>query len=295
MRQRRWWNLSILINKDTRVLVQGITGNVGSFQTQQMIQFGTDIVGGVTPGKGRTVVHGVPVFDSVKEAVDDVQPDASIIFVPPRFAADAIIEAADSGIGLVVCITEGVPVHDMMRVCAYLGKTSTRLIGPNCPGLTTPGGSKIGIMPNPIHSKGTVGIVSRSGTLTYEIIDILSKNGLGQSTSVGIGGDPVAGTSFVEILEMFENDPDTDVVVLVGEIGGNAEEESIDFIKKMTKPVISYIVGVSAPPGKTMGHAGAIVSTGSGTARDKITAFENAGIIVAKSPAEIVAQVKKIG
>ena len=286
--------MSILINKDTRVLVQGITGNVGSFQTGQMIQFGTNVVGGVTPGKGGTVVHEVPVFDSVKEAVAEVRPDASVIFVPPKFATDAIIEAIDGGIGLVVCITEGVPVHDMMRVCAYIENTSTRLIGPNCPGITCPDASKIGIMPNPIHSPGNVGIVSRSGTLTYEIIDILSKNGLGQSTSVGIGGDPVAGTSFVEILEMFENDPDTDVVVLVGEIGGTAEEESIDFIKKMTKPVISYIVGVSAPPGKTMGHAGAIVSTGSGTAQDKIMAFENAGIFVAKSPAEIVAQVKKV-
>lgn len=286
--------MSILINKNTKVIVQGITGNVGLFQTEQMIEFGTNIVGGITPGKGGTVVQGVPVFDSVKEAMDEVHPDASIIFVPPMFAADAIIEAADSGIGLVVCITEGVPIHDMMRVCAYLDNTSTRLIGPNCPGLTTPEGAKIGIMPNTIHSQGNVGIVSRSGTLTYEIIDILSKNGLGQSTSVGIGGDSVAGTSFVDILEMFENDPDTNIVILMGEIGGTAEEDSIGFIKKMTKPVISYIVGVSAPPGKTMGHAGAIVSTGSGTARDKIAAFEKAGIIVAKSPEDIVTQVKKI-
>ncbi|MFU8766148.1 MAG: succinate--CoA ligase subunit alpha [Candidatus Methanoperedens sp.] len=283
--------MSILINKDTRVVVQGITGSVGSFQTGEMIKFGTNIAGGVTPGKGGTVIHGVPVFNSVKEAMEGVQPDASVIFVPPGFAADAIFEAADAGIGLLVCITEGMPVHDMMRVYAYLDKTSTRLIGPNCPGITSPGESKIGIMPNPIHSHGNVGIVSRSGTLTYEIIDILSKNGIGQSTSVGIGGDPVIGTSFVDILEMFENDPGTDIVVLVGEIGGSAEEDSIGFIKEMSKPVIGYIVGVSAPPGKTMGHAGAIVSTGSGTALDKIAAFQNAGIVVAKSPADIVAQV----
>jgi len=286
--------LSILINKNTRVLVQGITGNVGSFQTGQMIQFGTNIVAGVTPGKGGAVVHGIQVYDSVKEAADETKPDASVIFVPPRFAADAIFEAIDTGIGLVVCITEGVPVHDIMRICAYLDGSSTRLIGPNCPGITSPGESKIGIMPNPIHMKGNIGLVSRSGTLTYEIIALLSKNGLGQSTSIGIGGDPVAGTSFVDILEMFENDPDTDVVVLVGEIGGTAEEDSIGFIKEMTKPVVGYIVGVSAPPGKTMGHAGAIVSTGSGTALDKITAFENAGIVVAKSPEDIVVQVKKI-
>jgi succinyl-CoA synthetase alpha subunit len=279
--------LGILINKDTRVLVQGITGHEGSFQAKQMKEFGTNIVGGVTPGKGGSEVCGIPVFDSVSEA-GETNPDASIIFVPPRFATDAIFEAIDTGIELIICITEGIPVHDMMRVCSYLEDSSSRLIGPNCPGITTPGESKAGIMPNSIHRLGNIGIVSRSGTLTYEIIDLLSRNGIGQSTSVGIGGDPVNGTAFVDILELFEKDPKTHAVVLVGEIGGTAEEESIKFIKQMSKPVIGYIVGVSAPPGKTMGHAGAIASTGTGTAVEKIKAFENAGIPVARSPTGIV-------
>ena len=285
--------MSILVNKDTRLLVQGITGSVGSFQAKQMKEFGTNIVAGVTPGKGGSDVHGVPVFDSVKEAVEETDPNASVIFVPPQFAADAIFEAADGGIELMVCITEGIPVHDMMRVCAYL-KSKSRLIGANCPGITTPGESKIGIMPNSIHLPGNIGLVSRSGTLTYEIVDILSRNGLGQSTSVGIGGDAVTGTSFADILELFEEDPKTHAVVLVGEIGGTAEEDSIGFIRRMSKPVISYIVGVSAPPEKTMGHAGAIVSAGSGSAIEKIQAFENAGITVAKSPADIVRQVNNV-
>jgi succinyl-CoA synthetase alpha subunit len=286
--------LGILINKETRILVQGITGHEGSFQAKQMQEFGTNVVGGVTPGKGGSEVYNIPVFDSVSEAIGKTNPNASVIFVPPRFAADAIFEAIDSGIELIVCITEGIPVHDMMRVCSYLEGSSSRLIGPNCPGITTPGESKAGIMPNSIHLQGNVGLVSRSGTLTYEIIDLLSRNGIGQSTSVGIGGDPVNGTSFIEILELFEKDPKTHAVVLVGEIGGTAEEDSIGFIKQMSKPVIGYIVGVSAPPGKTMGHAGAIASLGTGTALEKIAAFEKAGILVAKSPTETVRMTKDI-
>lgn len=286
--------MGILIDNDTRLLVQGITGSVGSFQTKHMLDFGTNVVGGVTPGKGGSIFSGVPVFDYVADAVDAVNPDASVIFVPPKFAADAIFEACDSGIELIVCITEGIPVHDMMRVCAYLEKSSSMLIGPNCPGITTPGEAKIGIMPNHIHTPGKVGIVSRSGTLTYEIIDLLSKGGLGQSTSVGIGGDPVAGTSFIEILELFEEDPETQAVVMVGEIGGTAEQDAIDFIRQMSKPVISYVVGVFAPAGKTMGHAGAIVSSGGGTALEKIQAFEHAGITVGRSPDDIVRILKNI-
>lgn len=286
--------MGILIDKNTRVLVQGITGREGSFQVKQMQEFGTNVVCGVTPGKGGSEVYGVPVFDSVAEAVDEAEPNASVIFVPPKFAADSIFEAIDGEIGLIICITEGIPEHDMMRVCAYLENSSSRLIGPNCPGLTTPGKSKIGIMPNPIHREGNVGLVSRSGTLTYEIIDLLSKNGIGQSTSVGIGGDPLIGTSFGDILQLFEEDPVTRAVVLVGEIGGTAEQDSIEYIKQMDKPVIAYVVGVSAPPGKTMGHAGAIVSMGGGTALEKIHAFEKAGITVGRSPEDIVQKVKSI-
>lgn len=267
--------------------MQGITGREGAVQAKQMKDFGTNVVAGVTPGKGGMEVHGIPVFDSVKEAVDETDPNASIVFVPAQFAADAVFEAIDGGIELIVCITEGIPVHDMMRVCAYIKNSSSRLIGANCPGITTPGGSKVGIMPNTIHRQGNIGVVSRSGTLTYEIVDLLSKNGLGQSTSVGIGGESVSGTSFVDILELFEEDTKTHAVVLVGEIGGTAEEDSIEFIKQMSKPVIAYIVGVSAPPGKTMGHAGAIIN-GSGGAVEKIAAFESAGITVAKSPGDIV-------
>ncbi|VVB85521.1 Succinate--CoA ligase [ADP-forming] subunit alpha [uncultured archaeon] len=284
--------MGILINKNSRVLVQGITGREGSFQTKQMLDFGTSVVAGVTPGKGGGEVYGVPVFDFVAEAVDASAPDVSVIFVPPKFAADSIYEAIDGGIGLIVAITEGIPVHDMMRICAYLEGSGSRLLGPNCPGITVPGESKVGIMPNNIHRPGNVGIVSRSGTLTYEIIDLLSRAGIGQSASVGIGGDQVTGTSFVDILKLFEEDPATRAVVLVGEIGGNAEEEAINFIKRMSKPVIAYVVGISAPPGKTMGHAGAIVSGGSGTALEKIQAFENVGIAVGKSPADIVGKVR---
>ncbi|MGB8215665.1 MAG: succinate--CoA ligase subunit alpha [Candidatus Methanoperedens sp.] len=280
--------MGILINKETKVLVQGITGHEGSFQAKQMQEFCTNIVAGVTPGKGGSEVYDIPVFDSVSEAAGETNPNTSVIFVPPRFAADAIFEAIDNGIELIVCITEGIPVHDMMRICSYLEGSSSRLIGPNCPGITTPEESKAGIMPNSIHLQGNVGLVSRSGTLTYEIIDLLSRNGIGQSTSVGIGGDPVSGTSFVDVLELFEKDKKTNAVVMVGEIGGTAEEDSIGFINQMSKPVIGYVVGISAPPGKTMGHAGAIASADGGTALEKIAAFEKADIPVAKNPAEIV-------
>jgi len=258
-----------------------------------MLEFGTNIVAGVTPGKGGQKIYDIPVFDTVEEAMDK-EPNASVIFVPPRAASDAIFEAADNGIELIVCITEGIPVHDMMKVHAYLENTSSVLIGPNSPGITSPGKSKVGIMPNQIHKQGNIGVVSRSGTLTYEIIYLLSKHGFGQSTSIGIGGDPIVGTSFVDILKLFEEDTETDAVVLIGEIGGGAEEASIDFIKQMSKPVVSYIVGVSAPPGKTMGHAGAIISMGKGTAEDKIAAFEDAGIPVAKSPADIVKKIRSL-
>lgn len=286
--------MGILIDKDTRVLVQGITGHEGTLQTKEMIDFGTNVVGGVTPGKGGNSVFGIPVYDTVSEAMEKTTPDTSVIFVPPKFAADSIFEAIDGGMELIVCITEGIPVHDMMRISAYIRNSTSRLLGPNCPGITTPGASKVGIMPNNIHLDGNIGVVSRSGTLTYEIVDMLSKNGIGQSTSVGIGGDPVNGTSFVDILELFEEDPMTRAVVLVGEIGGTAEEESIPFIKSMSKPVIAYIVGISAPPEKTMGHAGAIISLGNGTALEKINAFEKTGIIVAKSPSEIINQINNI-
>ena len=259
-----------------------------------MKDFGTNIVAGVTPGKGGQEIHSIPVFDSVEEAVETTYPDASVIFVPAGSAADAIFEAIDGGIELIVCITEGIPVHDMMRVCEYLEGSSSRLIGPNCPGITVPGESKVGIMPNPIHRAGDIGIVSRSGTLTYEIINLLSKSGIGQSASIGIGGDQVIGTSFVEILKLFEEDPGTSAVVLVGEIGGTAEEDSIDFIRQMSKPVLVYIVGISAPPGKTMGHAGAIVSMGSGTALEKIQAFERAGITVGRTPEDLVQKIYTI-
>ncbi|MCE8425139.1 MAG: succinate--CoA ligase subunit alpha [Candidatus Methanoperedens sp.] len=286
--------MSILINENTRLLVQGITGNEGSLQTKEMLDFGTNVVGGTTPGKGGSRIFGVPVFDSVEEAVDSVHPNGSVIFVPPGHASDAIFEAIDAGIQLIVCITEGIPVHDMMRICAYMKSTSSRLIGPNCPGITSPGRSKVGIMPNNIHLPGNIGIVSRSGTLTYEIIDLLTKNRIGQSTSIGIGGDPVIGMTFLDALELFEKDKDTQAVVLIGEIGGTAEEEAIGFIKHMSKPVIAYIVGISAPPDRTMGHAGAIVSMGRGTARSKIQAFGDAGIPLARNPNEIIIQINTI-
>ena len=274
--------MSIFVDKETRVLVQGITGKEGRFHTKQCMDYGTRIVAGVTPGKGGTEVDGIPVFDTVLSAVEATRPDCSIIFVPPPFAADAIMEAADAGIGLIVAITEGIPVLDMMRVKRFLSLRGSRLIGPNCPGIITPGQTKIGIMPGAIHKPGgPVGVVSRSGTLTYEVVFQLTAEGIGQSTCIGIGGDPVIGTSFIDCLEAFEKDPDTRGVVMVGEIGGSSEEEAARFIKeKMTKPVVGFIAGMSAPPGRRMGHAGAIISGSRGTAQAKVEALRAAGVHV---------------
>ncbi|HLF28857.1 MAG TPA: succinate--CoA ligase subunit alpha [Anaerolineae bacterium] len=280
--------MSILVNKSTRLIVQGITGREGEFHTRQMVEYGTNVVGGVTPGKGGEWVANVPVFDTAKEAVDATGANASIIYVPARFAPDAILEATDAGVPLVVCITEGVAVLDMIRVRAYLDQRGTRLVGPNCPGLITPGEAKVGIIPGHICMPGNVGIVSRSGTLTYEVIYALTQRGMGQSTCVGIGGDPINGTSFIDVLEMFEDDPLTDRVILIGEIGGTDEERAADFIAaKMTKPVTAFIAGRTAPPGRRMGHAGAIIEGGAGTAADKIAAFAAVGVRVAQHPEEI--------
>jgi succinyl-CoA synthetase alpha subunit len=281
--------MSILVGKNTRLIVQGMTGREGEFHTKQMIEYGTKVVGGVTPGKGGEWAAGVPVFDTVKEAVDATGANTSAIFVPARFAPDAILEAADSGVSLIVCITEGVPVLDMIKVRAYLDtKQGVRLIGPNCPGLITPGEAKVGILPGHITKAGHVGIVARSGTLTYEVIYALTNRGMGQSTCVGIGGDPINGTNFIDVLEMFEDDPLTDQVVLIGEIGGSDEERAAEYIAaKMTKPVTAFIAGQTAPPGKRMGHAGAIIEGGAGTAAGKIAALEAVGVRVAKHPEEI--------
>jgi succinyl-CoA synthetase alpha subunit len=280
--------MSILINKDTKLIVQGITGRDGGFHASKMKEYGTNIVGGISPGKGGMVVNGIPVFDSVEEAVKKTGANVSVIFVPAPFAADAILEASYAGIELVVCITENVPVKDMINVMPVLKKNGTKLIGPNCPGLITPGESLIGILPGSIFKKGNIGLISRSGTLTYEVVNMLTESGLGQTTCVGIGGDPVAGLYFLDLLEMFENDPDTHGVALIGEIGGDAEEQAAAFIKnKMTKPVVAFIAGQTAPPGKRMGHAGAIISSGSGTAEEKIKAFNEAGVPVVKEPSEI--------
>jgi len=282
--------MSILVDKNTRLVVQGITGNEGLFHTQQMVEYGTNIVAGVTPGKGgEWVLNGkIPVFDSVRYAVETTGANTSIIFVPARFASDAIFEAADAGVSLIVAITEGVPVMDMMQVRSYLDQKGVRLVGPNCPGLLTPGEAKVGIIPGDIAVPGNVGVVSRSGTLTYEVLYALKNVGKGVSTCVGIGGDPVNGTSFIDCLAMFEEDPATDEVVLIGEIGGSDEERAAEFIADhMTKPVVSFIAGQTAPPGKRMGHAGAIVEGGSGTAQDKIRALESVGVKVAKHPEEI--------
>lgn len=280
--------MSILVNKDTRLVVQGITGREGAFHTQQMKDYGTNIVGGVTPGKGGEWVHGIPVFDTVKEAVKATEANTSIIYVPARFAADAIMEAADAGLQLIVCITEGVPVQDMMRVQRFLKSKSTRLIGPNCPGLITPGEAKVGIMPAHIHKPGSVGLLSRSGTLTYEVVQALTDRGIGQSTAVGIGGDPIIGSNFIDILRLFEDDPLTDQVALIGEIGGTDEQKAARFIaEQMTKPVTAFIAGRTAPPGKRMGHAGAIIEGGEGTAQEKIEAFEAVGVKVAHLPEEV--------
>lgn len=287
--------MSILIDKNTRVLVQGITGNEGLFHTGQMLQYGTNIVAGVTPGKGgEWVLDGkVPVFDSVRIAVDATGADVAVIFVPARFAPDAIYEAADAGIPLIVCITEGIPVQDMMQVRVYLDGTGSRLIGPNCPGLLTPGESKVGIIPGNISLPGSVGVVSRSGTLTYEVLYALMIKGIGVSTCVGIGGDPINGTNFIDCLALFEDDGLTETVVMIGEIGGADEEKAAEFIQnKMTKPVVSFIAGQTAPPGKRMGHAGAIIEGGTGTAEDKIAALKAAGVEVARHPEEIPTMLK---
>ncbi len=286
--------MSILADKNTRLLVQGITGREGSFHTKQMIEYGTNVVGGITPGKGGEWVHGKPVFDTVKKAVDATGANASIIYAPAAFAADAIYEAADAGIDLIVCITEGVPILDMMRVYDYIKHTGSRLIGPNCPGLLTPGQAKVGIMPGYIAKPGNVGVVSKSGTLTYEVVFALTQAGLGQSTCIGIGGDPVIGTNFVDVLRMFEEDPETEKVVLIGEIGGRAEVDAAEFIQgHMTKPVAAFIAGKSAPPGTRMGHAGAIIEGGEGTATEKINALLAAGAKVADNPEQIPALLNK--
>lgn len=285
--------MSILVNKDTRLVVQGITGREGAFHTEQMIAYGTNVVAGVTPGKGGGwAVGNVPIFDSVAEAANATGANTSIIYVPARFAPDAILEAADAGIELVICITEGIPALDMLKVRAHLDGTRTRLIGPNCPGLITPGEAKVGIMPGHIHTRGNVGLVSRSGTLTYEVVYALTLRGIGQSTAVGIGGDPINGTDFVDVLRMFENDPDTRQVVMIGEIGGTDEEKAAEYIgAHMTKPVTGFIAGQTAPSGKRMGHAGAIISGGKGTAADKIAALAAAGVRVASHPGEIAEMV----
>lgn len=276
--------MSILVNRQTKVIVQGITGREGSFHTAQMLAYGTDVAGGVTPGKGGTRVNGVPVFNSMEEAVEKTHADTSIIFVPSQFAVDAIFEAAFSGIRLIICISEGLPALDMMLAKKRLKEMGVKIIGPNCPGIITPGECKIGIMPSDIHRPGRIGIISRSGTLTYEVVSQVTTLGLGQSTAVGIGGDPITGMSFVDCLELFEKDPETDAVIMIGEIGGQAEEKAADFVAaSMTKPVIGFIAGKTAPPEKRMGHAGAIISGGKGTAEDKVGKMKEAGIIVVDS------------
>jgi succinyl-CoA synthetase alpha subunit len=287
--------MSILIDEKTRLLVQGITGGEGSFHTQRCIEYGTKVVAGVTPGKGGSEIFGIPVFNTVGTAVKATGANASMIFVPAAFAADTILEAADAGIPLVVCITEGIPVSDMVTVHQYLKDKPTRLIGPNCPGVISPGKCKAGIMAGEIHLAGNVGVVSRSGTLTYEAVAQLTSLGIGQSTCVGIGGDPLPGSNFVDILELFQKDKDTKAIVLIGEIGGTVEQEAAEFIKeKTTKPVVAFVAGATAPPGRRMGHAGAIISGSSGKAQDKIAALAAAGAIIAPSPAEIGTTMKKV-
>jgi len=280
--------MSILVNKDSKVMVQGITGSAGLFHATQCREYGTQVVGGVTPGKGGTEVDGFPVFDTVEDARRITDANTSLIFVPAPFAMDSIIEAIDAGVELVICITEGVPTLDMVKVKKYMQGKDVRLIGPNCPGVMTPGEAKVGIMPGYIHTPGRVGIISRSGTLTYEAVWQLSELGIGQSTSVGIGGDPIIGSTFIDILELFNQDDDTDAIILIGEIGGSAEEEAAEYIKKnVKKPVVAFIAGSTAPKGKRMGHAGAIISGSSGSAKDKVAALENAGVKVCPSPAEM--------
>lgn len=286
--------MAIFVDKNTKVLVQGITGRDGSFHAQQMRAYGTQVVGGVTPGKGGSDVEGIPVFNSVAEAKKATDANCSVLYVPVRFAVDAIYEAVDAGIELVIAITEGIPTLDMTKLYPYIQSKGSRLIGPNCPGIITPGECKVGILPGQIHTPGPVGVVSRSGTLTYEVVHNLTKAGLGQSTCLGIGGDPIIGTNFIDCLRAFQNDPKTEAVVLVGEIGGTDEEQAAEFVRaKMDKPVVGYIVGRTAPPGRRMGHAGAIISGGKGTAEEKIAALSAAGIPVAEIPSQIPGLVKK--
>jgi succinyl-CoA synthetase alpha subunit len=285
--------MSILVNKSTRVMVQGITGKEGSFHATQCKAYGTQVVAGVTPGKAGQEVEGTPVFNTVREAVKQTQCDTSLIFVPPPFAADAILEAADAGIRLIICITEGIPVNDMVKVKRALRNREVRLIGPNCPGIITADECKIGIMPGFIHKKGRVGVMSRSGTLTYEAVNQLTTLGLGETTCIGIGGDPIIGTGYIDLLAMFEKDPETEAVVMIGEIGGDAEDKAADYIKQhIRKPVIGFIAGITAPPGRRMGHAGAIITGGKGTAAEKMAALEAAGVRVVRNPAEIGETVK---
>jgi len=287
--------MSILVDDKTRVVVQGITGSEGTFHTQQMMEYGTKVVAGVTPGKGGQVHLGIPVFNTVAEAVEKTGADVSAVFVPPAFAADAVMEAADAGVRVIVCISEGIPTLDMVKVMTYIQGKNVRVVGPNCPGIITPGKCKIGIMPGFIHAPGKIGVLSRSGTLTYEAVDQLTKEGLGQSTCIGLGGDPIIGTRFVDGLRLFKEDPQTKGVVLIGEIGGTDEEVAAEYIKKeFDKPVVAFIAGRTAPPGKRMGHAGAIIAGGKGTAREKIEVLRASGVTVADSPAEIGATMKKI-
>jgi len=287
--------MSILVDRSTRVIVQGITGREGTFHAQRCKEYGTQVVGGVTPGKGGTTHEGFPVWNTVDDAVAAAGADCALIFVPPPAAADAIMEAADAGVPLIACITEGVPVNDMVRVKAFLARTASRLIGPNCPGLISPGKAKIGIMPGHIHKEGGIGVVSRSGTLTYEVVHQLTLRGLGQSSCVGIGGDPVNGTSFIDVLRLFQDDPHTEAIMMIGEIGGSAEEEAAAFVKAhVTKPMVGFICGQTAPPGRRMGHAGAIIAGGKGTAAEKMRALEAAGITTVRSPADMGATMARV-